>query len=248
MPRGWMGWLCSVATTMAHPLFNDYLMHFCGKNKTPRQAQGVLGSILRRGYFIPSQCPLFDDPRGALARRHLQAWASMVCFTDLRFHELYQHIEKFGPYGIAIKKDSPPAARCDPVHYVQVGSRAQRNSRRLSEGIRYLNALQRRGKLEWDSDFPRVLQEYDDRRVATLQDIKTRNENEWRFISMKKDDHLRFAPRDVRFLLVDTWAQAVRWNRRLNDRRVKDLSPYGRAGVMAIPVELLLGQAGREKD
>ena len=49
---------------MPAPLFNEYLMHFCGQRKTPRQAQAVLDLILRRGHFIPSRCPLFDDPTG----------------------------------------------------------------------------------------------------------------------------------------------------------------------------------------
>jgi hypothetical protein len=226
---------------MPAPLFNDYLMHFCGKNKTPRQAQAVLEMILRRGHFIPSQCPLFDDPDGALEKRRLQAWASMVCFTDLRFQDLEAHVKKFGPYAIAHKKDAEPARRTQPVHYVEVGSDAQRNSRKLSEGIRYLHNLQGKGKLDKNWDFPRLLKEFDDRRVASMQDVKTRNENEWRFIGARKEDRLDFAPRDVRFLLVETWAQAQRWNLRLNDRKQKHLYPYGRAGVMAIPVELLVG-------
>jgi hypothetical protein len=228
---------------MAAPLFNDYLMHFCGKNKTARQAQAVLESILRRGRFIPSESPLFDDPDGELERQHLQAWASMVCFTDLRFEDLHQHVRKFGPYGIALKKDSPPATRCEPVHYVPVGSAAQRNSRDLSEGIRRLLELQRRGKLDPGWEFPRLLKAFDDRRVASLQDIKTRQENEWRFIGTEADDALAFAPHDVRFVLVQTWSQAARWNDRLNDPRQPHLYLYGRAGVMAIPVELLLGGA-----
>src|SRR3954465_13864050 len=159
---------------MTAPLFNEYLMHFCAKNKTPRQAQAVLESILRRGRFLPSRCPLFDDPDGALEREGLQAWASMVCFTDLRFQDLHHHMRKFGMYGIAIKKDSELARRCEPVQYVEVGSHAQRNSRRLSEGIRHLCRLQRQGKLDTGWDFPRMLKEFDDRRVASMQDIKTR--------------------------------------------------------------------------
>jgi hypothetical protein len=80
-----------------------------------------------------------------------------------------------------------------------------------------------------------------------MQDIKTRDENEWRFIGLRKDDVLEFEPRDVRFLLVETWTQANRWNQRLNDEREASLFPYGRAGVMAIPVELILGTApGRQ--
>jgi hypothetical protein len=228
---------------MPAPLFNEYLMHFCGKNKTPRRAQAVLESILRRGQFIPSPCPLFNDPDKSLERKGLQAWASMVCFTDLRFHELHQHVDKFGPYAIALKKGSAPACRCNPVHYVEVGSLAQRNSRRLSEGIRHLLDLQRQGKLNGAWDFPRLLKEFDDQRVASLQDIKTRNDNEWRFIATQNDDALEFDPHDVRFLLVDTWKEALRWNRRLNQARVKYLFRYGRAGVMAIPVELLIGSA-----
>ena len=228
---------------MSAPLFNDYLMHFCGKNKTPRQAQAVLEAILRRGEFIPSRCPLFDDPEGELERRHLQAWASMVCFTDLRFQDLEQHMKKFGLYGLAIKKDSELARKCQPVQYIEVGSGAQENSRRLSEGIRHLCNLQRQGRLERNWDFPGALKAFDDQRVALMQDIKTRDENEWRYIGTRKDDRLTFAPRDVRFLLVETWTQANRWNLRLNDEREEYLSPYGRAGVMAIPVELILGTA-----
>jgi hypothetical protein len=232
---------------MSAPLFNDYLMHFCGKNKTPRQAQAVLESILRRRKFIPSRCPLFDDPDGSLERQHLQAWAAMVCFTDLRFQDLEHHMQKFGMYGLAVKKDSEPARRCQPVHYVQVGSLTQENSRRLSEGIRHLCNLQRQGRLDRDWDFPAALKAFDDLRVATMQDIKTRDENEWRFIGLRKDDVLEFAPRDVRFLLVETWTQANRWNQRLNDPREEYLSPYGRAGVMAIPVELILGTAPQRR-
>jgi hypothetical protein len=228
---------------MTARLFNDYLIHFCGKNKTPRQAQAVLESILRRGRFIPSKCPLFSDPDGSLEARHLQAWASMVCFTDLRFQDLHQHIQKFGPYGIAIKKGSEPASRCQPVHYVEVGSAAQRVSHRLSEGIRHLCELQRQGRLERGWDFPAALKDFDGQRVALMQDIATRNENEWRFIGRRREDVLPFAPRDVRFLLVETWTQANRWNQRLNSPREEYLNPYGRAGVMAIPVELILGTA-----
>jgi hypothetical protein len=226
---------------MTAPLFNDYLIHFCGKNKTPRQAQAVLESILRRGRFIPSRCPLFDDPDQSLEARHLQAWASMVCFTDLRFQDLHHHIKKFGPYGLAIKKDSEPASRCQPVHYVQVGSDAQRVSARLTEGIRHLCELQKQGRLDRGWDFPGTLKDFDAQRVALMQDIKTREENEWRFIGRRKDDVLPFSPRDVRFLLVETWTQANRLNQRLNSPREEYLSPYGRAGVMAIPVELILG-------
>lgn len=232
---------------MAPFLFNDYLMHFCGKGKTPRQAQAVLESILRRGRFIPSKCPLFDDPDHALEEQHLQAWASMVCFTDLRFQDLNQHVRKFGPYGIALRKDSAPARRCNPVHYVEVGSFDQRNSRRLSDGIRHLLDLQRHGKLDPNWDFPRQLRAFDDRRVASMQDIKTREENEWRFIGNDADDVLEFAPGDVRFVLVQTWSQANRWNQRLNDPRQPHLQPYGAAGVMAIPVELLLGGTARRQ-
>jgi hypothetical protein len=230
---------------MPAPLFNEYLMHFCGQKKTARQAQAVLDMILRRGHFIPSRCPLFDDPAGELERQHLQAWASMVCFTDLRFQDLEAHVRKFGPYGIALKKDSTPARRAQPVHYVEVGSDIQRNSRQLSEGIRHLLNLQRTGKLDKSWDFPRLLKEFDDRRVASMQDIKTRNENEWRFIGARKDDVLTFAPHDVRFLLVETWTQALRWNARLNDPSERHLHPYGRAGVTSIPVELLLGNPTR---
>src|SRR3954451_6248044 len=158
---------------MSVPLFNDYLMHFCGKNKTPRQAQAVLESILRRGRFIPSKCPLFDDPDGSLERQHFQAWASMVCFTDLRFQDLQHHMQKFGMYGLALKKDSDLARRCQPVHYVEVGSMTQEKSRRLSEGIRPLRDLQRQGKLDRNWDFPAALNAFDDLRVATMQDIKT---------------------------------------------------------------------------
>jgi len=223
------------------PLFIDYLIHFCGKEKTPRQAQAVLESILRRKKFIPSPCPLFDDPDKALERKGLQAWPNMVCFTDLRFQDLHLHVKKFGPYGIALKKGSKPAARCNPVYYVEVGSLAQRNSHRLTEGIDHLLELQQNGKLPKDWDFPRLLKEFDDRRIASFQDIKTRDENEWRFIGNDKRDVLDFAPADVRFLLVETWSQALRWNRRLNSPRTRHLAPYGRAGVMAIPVELILG-------
>jgi hypothetical protein len=222
-------------------LFNDYLMHFCGKNKTPRQAQGVLESILKRRQFIASRCPLFNDPEGRLEKEQLQAWASMVCFTDLRFQDLEPHVAKFGPYGIALKKDSAPARRCSPVHYVQVGSETQENSRMLSEGIRHLLQLQKEGTLDKDWEFPRQLKEFDDRRVASLQDIRTRIENEWRFIGTEKERVLEFEPEDIRFLLVETWAQAVRWNRRLNDPGEEDLYPYGKAGVMAVAVEMLLG-------
>lgn len=225
---------------MAQPLFNDYLIHFCGKDKTARRAQGVLESILRRRVFIPSACPLFDDPSGELERRKLQAHAQMVCFTDLRFQDLDQHIAKFGPYGIAIRKDSPPARRCAPVHYVEPGSLAQRTSQQLSEGIKYLQELQRRGKLDRNWNFPRQLKQFDDLRVASLQDIKTRIENEWRFVPLEEGEVLKFGPRDVRFVLVQTWDQAVRWNRRLNSPRRRHLYPYGRAGVLAIPTELLV--------
>ena len=86
-----------------------------------------------------------------------------------------------------------------------------------------------------------MLKEFDDRLVASLQDIKTWDENEWRFIGNGKRDVLDFAPADVRFLLVEVWSQALRWNRRLNSPEQKHLIPYGRAGVMAIPVELILG-------
>jgi hypothetical protein len=86
-----------------------------------------------------------------------------------------------------------------------------------------------------------VLKEFDDRRVASLHDIKTRDESEWRFIGNDKRDVLDFAPVDVRFLLVEVWSQALRWNRRLNSSKQKHLLPYGRAGVMAIRVELILG-------
>lgn len=229
---------------MAQALFNDYLIHFCGKNKTARRAQAVMEAILKRGVFVPSACPLFDDPTGELKRRKLQAEAPMVCFTDLRFQNLDQHIEKFGPYGIAMRKGSPPARRCGPVHYVEPGSAALRTSVRLSEGIRYLQKLQKKGKLDGQWDFPRQLQQFDDLRTATLQDIKTRNENEWRFVPTGQEDVLRFSPRDVRFVLVETWKQAVRWNRRLNDRTLKHLYPYGRAGVLAIPTELVAGPVG----
>jgi hypothetical protein len=228
---------------MTAPLFTEYLMHFCAQRKTPRQAQAVLESILRRGRFIPSRCPLFADPDGELEREGLQAWASMVCFTDLRFQDLHFHMKKFGMYGIAIKKDSALARRCEPVQYVEVGSTAQRNSRRMSEGIRQLCEMQRQGRIDRNWDVPRVLKELDARRVASMQDIKTRNENEWRFIGLRREDVLEFEPRDVRFLLVETWTQANRWNQRLNDAREQSLYPYGRAGVMAIPVELLIGTA-----
>jgi hypothetical protein len=223
-------------------LFNDYLMHFCGKNKTPRQAQAVLESILRRGHFIASRCPLFSDPEGELEKQHLQAWASMVCFTDLRFQDLEVHVAKFGPYGLAIKKDSPPARRSAPVHYVQVGSEAQASSQKLTEGVRHLLQLQREGKVDKGWDFPRWLKEFDDRRVASLQDVRTRNENEWRFIGTERERVLEFTPEDVRFLLVETWAQAIRWNQRLSDPAEECLFPYGKVGVMAVPVELLLGR------
>ena len=223
-------------------LFSDYLMHFCGQNKTARQALAVLESILRRGEFVPSPCPLFYDPDRQLERRKIQAWANMVCFTDLRFQDLHRNLEKFGPYGIAIKKDSPPAKLCTPVHYIDVESDELRNSSRLSEGIRHLNNLQNRGKLDDRWDFPARLKEFDARRVAAFQDIRTRDENEWRFISTGQGQVLRIEPRDVRFLLVETWDQAVRLNRRLNDEREEHLVPYGRAGVIAIPVELMVGR------
>jgi hypothetical protein len=224
-------------------LFSDYLMHFCGQNKSPRQALAVLESILRRREFVPSLCPLFYDPDKQLERRKLQAWATMVCFTDLRFQDLHHHVEKFGPYGIAIKKNSPPAGQCTPVHYIDVESDELRNSSRLSEGIRHLNNLQKRGKLDESWDFPARLKEFDQRRIAVFQDIRTRDENEWRFIANdERGDVLKFEPRDVRFLLVDTWDQAVRWNHRLDDPREEHLYPYGKAGVLAIPVELMIGR------
>jgi len=113
----------------------------------------------------------------------------------------------------------------------------------MSEGIRALCEMQRQGKIDRNWDVPRMLKELDARRVASMQDIKTRLENEWRFIGLRKDDVLEFEPRDVRFLLVETWTQANRWNQRLNDARERGLYPYGRAGVMAIPVELLIGTA-----
>ena len=223
-------------------LFSDYLMHFCGKGKSARQALAVLEAILRRREFVPAPCPLFYDPDKEIERRKLQAWASMVCFTDLRFQDLHHHVDKFGPYGIAIKKDSPPARQCTPVHYIDVDSDELRNSRGLSEGIRHLNNLQRRGELDSAWDFPARLKEFDRRRIAVFQDIRTRDENEWRFISTREGKAMRFGPRDVRFLLVETWDQAVRLNRRLNDPREGHLRPYGKVGVLAIPVELMVGR------
>jgi hypothetical protein len=226
-----------------HPtLFSDYLIHFCGQRKTPRQALAVLEAILRRGEFVPSPCPLFYDPDKQIERRKLQAWANMVCFTDLRFQDLHHHEEKFGPYGIALKKNSPPARQCTPVHYIDVESDELRVSRGLTEGIRHLNNLQKRGKVDGEWDFPRRLKEFDQRRIAVFQDIRTRDENEWRFISSKDGDVLKFAPADVRFLLVETWDQAVRLNRRVNDESERHLIPYGKAGVLAIPVELMVGR------
>lgn len=224
------------------PLFNDYLMHFCGKEKTPQQAQEVLESILRRGHFIPSRCPLFFDPDEALEKRGRQAWAEMVCFTDLRFQDLHHHVEKFGPYGVAIKKDSHAAQCCSPVHYVPVNSDATHYAKLLESGVEELLRLQQMGSIDPKWEFPRQLQEFDRRRVASLQDIRTRDENEWRFIATRQGDLMLFAPADVSFLLVETFRQASQWNNRLNDPGDKSLAPYGQAGVLAIPVELLLGR------
>jgi hypothetical protein len=223
-------------------LFNDYLLHFCGQNKSADEAQAVLEAILRRREFIPSRCPLFFDPEGRLAKCGRQSWADMVCFTDLRFQDLLVHVKKFGPFAIALRKESGPAGACSPVHYVDAGSAALQAGQFLDAGIRRLRDLQREGKLDGAWDFPQKLAEFDRRRVAAMQDIKTRDENEWRYIPPADGEALRFEAEDVSFLLVDTWGQAVEWNRRLNDESDADLHEYGRAGVMAIPVELLLGR------
>jgi hypothetical protein len=108
----------------------------------------------------------------------------------------------------------------------------------VSAGIEHLSALRDQGKIAVKSDILDVLRTFDDSRKASFQDIKNRDQNEWRYVATTGNDPLLFDPTDVQFILVRTWDEAKRWNDRLNNGPDKTMTRYGKAGVLAIPFAL----------
>jgi len=86
--------------------------------------------------------------------------------------------------------------------------------------------------LVWVADDSGQVTAYN-RRIADYGDVRDTGDPGLRWELLVHPDDLAATTR--------AWTQALRWNARLNDPRQPHLHPYGRAGVMTIPVELLLG-------
>src|SRR5689334_8614782 len=80
-----------------------------------------LKGILQRGFHI-FYCleNLNLDNRGK--SRHYEAAYPMVSFCDLPLSEVKNHIDKYGSYGIGLKKDWAIKNRLNPVLYFEKSS------------------------------------------------------------------------------------------------------------------------------
>jgi len=72
-----------------------------------------LSSILTGKKFVPFYCletiSNFNDS---------EIYFPMVCFCDIRLHQIKNHVETYGKYGIAMSKEWGIERRINPIHYL----------------------------------------------------------------------------------------------------------------------------------
>ena len=172
--------------------------------------------------------------------------ARMACFTDLPVQALPEHATRFGRFGLALKKDSPPAAKCHPVQYMLPNSRLLQlavlgeqfretlriiHKQRLSisnvlakgpvqKALRWIGALD---AIENDDRAQEMLIEELEKAQKTLEMLQLAYTEDVRHIDQHEwryvdvaNEPLTFAPEDVAFLVVDTTERAQWWNKALH--------------------------------
>ncbi len=100
---------------------SNVLFHFTGSLDN-------LKNILRND-FSPRYCPEYDPQESTVA--HLEKGAPkfarpMVCFCDLPLFLIKNHLIRYGPYGIGLKKEWGMKKGITPVLYVHVWSETLR--------------------------------------------------------------------------------------------------------------------------
>jgi hypothetical protein len=161
------------------------------------------------------------------------AHTPMVCFCDLVFSQIKEHIEFYGEYGIGLRKDSWAKVKgISPIVYVPENS--------ISASLIQLMATEIGNKLKDDKNKDAVLKQLHNfytyvkpyngfvfnKKSKTLEDKIFYNEREWRFVpkefpvlggvQAKKDEikkanlemqgksKLNFVAKDIKYIIVKT--------------------------------------------
>lgn len=103
--------------TPRYEMSSNALFHFTGKLE-------FLLEIINRGLFSSRYVDedveylnlLFDSKKAS------RVAIPMLCFCDIKLHELGKHVEKYGRFGIGVSKEWAIKNNIDPIHYRNINS------------------------------------------------------------------------------------------------------------------------------
>ena len=90
-----------------------------------------------------------------------------------------------------------------------------------------------------------ILDKFEERKWCMYQDIRNRKQNEWRWLPNDIDKELKFTPKDIAYLLVDS--NELAYNLIEEMKTEPKLLKYYKSQVPVIPVDSLITSMGYDK-
>ena len=197
------------------------LFHFTTKEN--------LYSILKSN-FSPRYS--LEDLSNATPRRSVykEAYIPMVCFCDLLFSQIKDHIDFYGDYGLGLRKDWGIKNGISPIVYVPLESASAAHIQSIATvtGSRLKNSNDRKLIRQQLQNFYKFVKPYNghiENRKTKRTELKIfYNEREWRYVPkgfqvlpekktskaildsrntlMQREDKLTFEARDIKYIIV----------------------------------------------
>lgn len=170
-------------------LSSNSLIHLTNKKSA---LKGILTDNFRVKY-----CAEEIEIRGA---KTIRGAFPMVCFCDIPLSEIKNHIEKYGHYGIGLKKSWSEKKSLNPVLYIE------RNST-LGERVHHVISTLLKGKKISDTDetvtaladLARYMKNYEGdltRKGKIIKNYRFSDEREWRYVLPPSEGRIMYTMSD----------------------------------------------------
>lgn len=177
----------------SHSLYTDILFHFTTKDSL----WGILS-----GTFSVS----YSKEKIVGKRKSIELHIPMVSFCDLKISELKSHMEKYGNYGIGLKKEWANTKGLNPVFYVNKSSpftgsfiRAVGDLRKYTDNVEGIISKAMAGGTYMDVfNVYRYMKNYEGNLVRrsgkVTKNYRFADEREWRYVPSLDEKVIPFLP------------------------------------------------------
>lgn len=200
------------------------LFHFTGKDN--------LKEILKSSFFPKYS---LEDLRNVTSQKssYIKSYIPMVCFCDLPFSQIKDHIDFYGDYGIGLRKREWGLKKgISPITYVPQNSLSAIHIKSISDEIsaKLKSITERKALRKQLQNFYKYVKPYDgnvkNRKIRRSEYRIFYEEREWRFVpknfpvlakksanskrmlkenkKMEAEESLDFSAKDIKYIIVKT--------------------------------------------